>query len=236
LQIIRDYLRLARPHQYIKNCFVFLPIFFDYKFGEVDLLINVFVAFFCFSSIASAVYIINDLCDIAVDQLHPVKKNRPLASGRIRKKEAVIFGGTLVSLSMCVSYFFLSKSFLVVILAYFFLNLCYSNYLKHIAIIDVACISSGFVLRIFGGAVVASITPSHWIVLLTYLLAMFLALAKRRDDLLLLQSGNSVRKCLSQYNMDFISLSMVLMAAITIVSYIRNSVLSNFPPKLIHKK
>jgi len=217
---MRSFLMLIRPHQYVKNFFVFLPLFFAGQIANSALLLNVFIAFIAFSLSASAIYILNDYHDIAEDQQHPKKKNRPLASGSISKRMA-IFLMSLLAVSGLSLMFYLSVQAMVILSAYIFLNISYSFYLKHIAIVDVTIIAIGFVLRLFVGATVTSIHLSMWIVIMTFLLALFLALAKRRDDVLLfLSTGKKMRKVIDGYNLQLIDGAMMVMASIVIVSYI----------------
>jgi 4-hydroxybenzoate polyprenyltransferase len=170
---------------------------------------------------ASAVYVLNDILDVREDRQHPVKKLRPIASGAITVSQAGVFLITLLVLAITLSFVFLPKNLLFILIAYLFLNIAYSFSLKHFAIIDVVCIATGFVLRIFAGGIAAEVPVSHWLVLMVFLLAIFLALAKRRDDLILNAHGyNNTRRSLKHYNLDFISHCMVAMTSITIVSYI----------------
>lgn len=223
--------KLARPHQYIKNAFLFLPIFFGYRMTDPADLANVILAFISFSLAASSEYVLNDINDIDEDRNHPIKRNRPLASGMISKKEAIVFLGILAISSLFIAILLLNRAFLLILLAYIFLNAMYSYKLKHMAIVDIICVATGFVLRIFAGAVVVSITPSHWLVLMTFLLALFIALAKRRDDLLLASDGKNIRRCIDSYNFEFVSGAMMVMASVTIVSYILYTV----SPEVISK-
>ena len=219
-----DFIRLARPEQYVKNLFIFLPLFFAFKLMNGSLLCACTLSFLSFSLLASSVYVFNDIRDISRDRQHPVKKNRPLASGRISEKQGVWFALVLILMSMSFWYF-LKKQTILIFLAYAAMNGIYSIRLKHIAVVDVTCIAIGFVLRILIGTVQADLPTSHWIILMTFLLAMFLALAKRRDDLILQEKDNSkLRSSMDGYNLEFVSLSMLLMAGVTVVSYIMYTV------------
>ena len=216
---IFDFINLARPHQYVKNGFIFLPLFFGAKFYDIPVLVSCLLAFVSFSLLSSCVYVINDLQDIEADRQHPVKKHRPLASGKVSRMQGMMFAAILGIGCLCLCSL-LRVEAVGLMLTYLLLNLCYSYKLKHIAILDVVIISLGFVIRVFVGTVQAGVAISHWIVLMTFLLAMFLALAKRRDDLLVSANGAKTRKCLDGYSFEFVSLSMIFMAAVTIVSYI----------------
>ena len=216
----KSVLKLIRPSQYIKNVFIFLPLFFVGQITNSDLLINAITAFVAFSLSASAVYILNDFLDIEADRLHPIKKYRPLASGLISKNEAFLLIAifSVAGVSLITSQ---SSQALVVLLTYITLNIFYCFYLKHIPIIDITIIAIGFVLRLFVGSLVTETPLSMWIVLMTFLLALFLALAKRRDDVLhFMNTGKKMRKVISGYNLQFIDGAMIIMASVVIVSYI----------------
>lgn len=211
---------LLRPHQYVKNLFIFVPLFFSGQIADGQLLFGAGIAFFAFSLSASAVYILNDYQDIEEDRQHPKKKNRPLASGKISKKNALLLMGTLwISSTLLMA--FLSLPSLGVLAVYVVLNIAYSFRLKHVAILDVTIIAIGFVLRLFIGSTVNDIPLSMWIVIMTFLLALFMALAKRRDDVLIfLNTGEKMRKVIDGYNLQFIDGAMMIMASIVIVAYI----------------
>jgi decaprenyl-phosphate phosphoribosyltransferase len=212
-------LQLMRTHQYVKNFFIFLPLFFALKITESELLINAFIAFIAFSLTASAIYILNDYHDIEEDRQHPKKKNRPLASGAISRVQATVIMVVLfvASFSLIVP---LSLPATVIVGIYVVMNIAYSLYLKHVAIIDVTVIAIGFVLRLFVGAAVTDIELSMWIVIMTFLLALFMALAKRRDDVLIyLNTGKKMRKVIDGYNLQFLDVAMAIMASVVIVAY-----------------
>lgn len=214
------YIRLCRPHQYLKNGFIWLPIFFANELTHVPALISTFLAFSAFCLISSTTYVINDVKDLEEDRRHPVKSMRPLASGAVMKKEAVLIALALFAGSMTIAIAGLPAACVFILMGYLLLNIAYSQGLKHIPIVDIVCIAVGFVLRIFAGGMAARIYISPWIVIMTFLLALFLALAKRRDDLLLAGRGNKVRKAIDGYNLEFISLAMGVMASVIIVAYI----------------
>jgi decaprenyl-phosphate phosphoribosyltransferase len=217
---ISNLIVLIRPHQYVKNLFIFMPMFFVGQMANIDLLVNALIAFIAFSLSASAVYILNDYRDVEDDRLHPTKKNRPLASGSVSSQTALVMMGLLAisGLGLMAS---LSIEAAAILIAYIGLNLAYSFKLKHVAIIDVVIISTGFVLRLFIGSQVTSIPLSMWIVIMTFLLALFLALAKRRDDVLIfLDTGKKMRQVVDGYNLQLIDSAMTIMSAVVIVAYI----------------
>ena len=217
---IKSILRLMRIHQYVKNAFIFLPLFFAGQITNIVLFSNALVGFIGFSIAASAVYTLNDFLDIEDDRKHPSKKDRPLASGLISKKESIVLIGLFSSIGLTIMAT-QSIQALVILLSYIILNIGYSFYLKHIPIIDVAIISIGFVLRLFIGAIVTVTPLSKWIVIMTFLLALFLALAKRRDDVIhFMNTGKKMRKVIDGYNLQLIDGAMMIMASVVIVSYL----------------
>lgn len=214
------YIHLLRIHQYIKNLFIFAPIFFALEITNVDLMLRSFIAFIGFSLCASAVYIFNDYQDMEDDQLHPDKKNRPLAAGQVSVKNAFSILAILLISGLALTYW-LSSTAGLVLFAYIISNVLYSLKLKHVAIVDVSQIALGFIFRIFIGAIVTDIPLSEWIVIMTFLLALFLALAKRRDDVLIYtQTGKKMRKVIDGYNLAFLDTAMSVMSAVVIVAYL----------------
>ncbi len=208
-----------RPHQYIKNLFIFLPLFFALKITDTSLLLNAFIAFIAFSLTASAIYTLNDYRDIEEDRQHPKKKNRPLASGAISKSQAIIIM-VVLGVAGFILMATLSLKGVGILTAYVMMNIAYSFYLKHVAILDVTIIAIGFVFRLFIGSAVTGIILSMWIVIMTFLLALFMALAKRRDDVLIyLDTGKKMRKVIDGYNLQFLDTAMAIMASVVIVAY-----------------
>lgn len=219
---VKHYLQLMRIHQWVKNFFIFLPLFFSFKMDHIPLLIADLWAFVGFCLIASSIYIINDWNDIATDRFHPEKRNRPLASGAINKKEALLMILSLVAVGVSVYIFVLGNYIaLALLVSYFILNIFYSLRLKHIPVIDISIVAIGFVIRIFIGGVVTDTPLSRWIVVMTFLLAIFLALGKRRDDVVIYEeTGDKVRKNVDGYNIPFLNVAIVVVAAVMMVAYI----------------
>ena len=212
-------IKLMRLHQYVKNFFIFLPLFFAMKITDMGLLFSALVAFIAFSLTASAIYIFNDYYDIEEDRQHPKKKDRPLASGVISKPQAIIVMSALFALGF-VLMALLSFKATGILAVYVVLNIAYSVSLKHISILDINIIAIGFVMRLFVGSVVTDIYLSKWIIIMTFLLALFMALAKRRDDVLIfLDTGKRMRKVIDGYNLQFLNTAMAIMASVVIVSY-----------------
>jgi decaprenyl-phosphate phosphoribosyltransferase len=216
---MKKYFKLIRIEQYIKNIFVFAPLFFGKAFLNLDILLLVCISFISFCLASSSIYILNDIYDVKEDKMHPEKSKRPYASGEISKNNAVLLKLCLLSTALLIS-FLISKTLFFIISCYVILNFFYTKWLKHITILDVNIISVGFVLRILAGATVSGIEPSVWILLLTYLLALFLGIAKRRTDVVLSISGKEVRKNIQGYNLSFIDAVLGILASIIIVCYI----------------
>jgi 4-hydroxybenzoate polyprenyltransferase len=222
--LLKEHFRLLRVEQYAKNLFIFLPLFFSLHIGDPELLLRASVAFAAFSIAASSVYIFNDYLDAEEDRKHPVKRNRPLAAGTVTRKSAAVLIPVLALPALAVSWL-LSPMMLNLVLLYLVMNVAYGWKLKHIPIIDIAVIASGFVIRVLVGGVVTGTTIYMWIIIMTFLLALFLALAKRRDDVVLFVGTEGMaRKAIDGYNLVFIDTAMVIMAAVTIVAYIMYTV------------
>ena len=223
---IKSIVQLLRPQQWSKNLFIFMPLFFSANVNNIHQLTLCFYAFVSFSFVASAIYCINDVIDIEDDRKHPEKSQRPLASGQVAIKTAIRL--SILLLVVGISFLLLTNTninLIIVVLLYLIMNIAYVFKLKQIAIIDVMCISSGFVLRVVVGGLAADVVLSHWIVLMTFLLALFLAFAKRRDDVLHhLKKGIIARKNIVNYNTEFLNAMMGITATITIISYIMYTV------------
>ncbi|RAJ06738.1 4-hydroxybenzoate polyprenyltransferase [Chitinophaga skermanii] len=215
-----QYLKLLRPTHWAKNLFLFIPLFFAGEITHIDKIVSLIQAFISFSLIASSIYIINDYRDIEADKLHPKKSKRPLASGAVSKPAALVIFGICIALGFGIALLLKTK-FAFVLGLYFVMNLAYSYGLKNISILDIIILSIGFVLRVKAGGIVAVITISEWLMLMVFLLSLFMAIAKRRDDVLIkLESGKDMRKAVKGYNLDFMNVSLAIAAAVIIVAYI----------------
>ncbi|MCD9017736.1 UbiA prenyltransferase family protein [Parachryseolinea silvisoli] len=214
------YLRLVRAHQWIKNSFLFFPLFFAGDLLNIPQLLSVAYGFLAFSLVASSIYILNDYNDIEADRQHPTKSKRPLASGEISKTTGLVIMVITLASGLFLAYS-IDIRFLYVTLIYYVLNLGYSLGLKHISILDILIVASGFLLRTVAGGVIAQVRISEWLMLMVFLLAVFLALAKRRDDILLAQeSGKVMRKASAKYNMDFVNGGLTMLMSVILVCYI----------------
>ena len=209
-----------RPKQWIKNLFIFLPLIFGKKLFDFSVDLKAITAFCLFSLASSIVYLINDIIDFEEDKLHPMKRLRPIASGKtsikLAKFAALILGIPCILLSFIVNVYFGW-----IVIAYILFNLVYSKILKRVVIIDILCIGGFFLLRIIAGSIVAGVQLSHWILFMTILLALFLGLNKRRQELRILGSrSTSHRSVLSKYRLYFIDQIIAVITSSIAVVYI----------------
>lgn len=224
-------LQLLRPQQWVKNLFVFLPLFFDRHMFDVEYLLPCALMFLAFSFAASGIYCFNDIGDAEADRLHKEKRHRPIASGAVSPTTGyIVMGACWIIAAVLLALIPLAGGQdtmwrYLVLGVYVLLNIAYSLKLKQLAIIDVFIIAIGFVLRVLAGGVATGIFLSHWIVLMTFLLTLFLAFAKRRDDVVTLEeSGVSMRQSVNHYNLSFMNLAISIIASITMVCYIMYTV------------
>ena len=221
---MKEYLQLLRPLQWIKNLFVFAPAFFSNNLLKWDYFVPTFIVFCSFCLISSSIYCFNDLHDVEADRQHPKKQKRPIASGAVSTKA----GYTLMVICTLLSFAVLGlvKSvhtpyLYIIIVGYWLMNIAYCLKLKRYAIIDVCIIAIGFVLRVLAGGMAIDIWISEWLILMTFLLATFLALAKRHDDFHIYeQTGTKPRTSITGYNQTFINEATAIIASITMVCYI----------------
>ena len=225
---MKDILRLIRPHQWIKNMFVFLPLFFGGVLLDRTALLHGIIVFFAYSFTASSIYCYNDVIDVTADRQHPVKCMRPIASGAVSLKTGYALMALMLLLSVAALLLLPADvrwDVATVLGIYYVLNLTYCSWLKQYAILDVCIVAFGFVLRILAGGYAAQIVPSHWIVLMTFLLTLFLSFGKRRDDVLRMnETGEAPRRNTSRYNLTFINQSITITASVTLVCYIMYTV------------
>lgn len=228
--MLKDILSLLRLHQWIKNAFIFIPLFFGQKFFDMQgAWLPSLVAFVAYGLAASAIYCFNDIYDADLDRLHKTKRHRPVASGAIspRKAYALMGGCIFASFSVLWGGFLLSfmgeevKIVSYLIFFYLVMNIAYCIRIKHIAVIDVFIIAVGFVLRLIVGGVASQVQLSHWIILMTFLLALFLAFAKRRDDAITYEeTGVKARPNVNRYSVDFLTQCITIVATMSMICYI----------------
>ncbi len=220
---MRNLIQLIRPHQWIKNLIVLLPVFFGGALLRWNAVYAGLITTLAFSLTASSIYCLNDIIDINDDRQHSVKRNRPLASGAVSIVQGYILMGLMFILSMTSTFLLPSHQVETasVILFYWLLNIAYCLRLKRYAIIDVCIVAFGFVLRILAGGYATNIQLSKWIVLMTFLLMLFLSFAKRRDDVVRMnETGYAPRQNTIRYNLTFINQAITITASVTLVCYI----------------
>ena len=220
-------LLLIRPQQWIKNGFVLIPMFFGGRLLNVDDAIASVVTFFAFSFVASAIYCFNDIVDVEADRRHPVKCHRPIASGAVSVPTAYALMVILTLLSALLLFFLPQRAGETagIVAFYFLLNMAYCLWLKRHASIDVCTVAFGFVLRILAGGMACDVAVSNWLVLMTFLLALFLSFAKRRDDVLRMnETGEPPRRNTIRYNLTFVNQAITVTGTVTLVCYIMYTV------------
>lgn len=222
--MIKNILRLTRPKQWIKNFFVFIPMFFGGELFDLHSIWLATITFVAFSLTASSIYCYNDIVDVDADRFHPVKCLRPIASGALSIRMGYILMAVCFLLSMAVLMALppeVKSQVMAVIVFYYILNLSYCSKLKQFAILDVCIVAFGFVLRILAGGFACELALSSWIVIMTFLLTLFMSFAKRRDDVLRMnETGEAPRKNTVRYNLTFINQAITITASVTLVCYI----------------
>ena len=228
---MKPIISILRPQQWVKNCFVLLPLFFNGGILDVPLLLSAMTMTIAFCFAASGIYCLNDICDVEADRLHPKKCLRPVACGAVSRKLAfaLIAFCMITSISLvCLLQWLVEVDIihlLGIILLYLLMNIAYCVRLKQIAIVDVFIIAAGYVLRIIAGAMATDVFLSYWMVLMTFLLALFLAFSKRRDDVVMYEETNiKARNSIARYNLPFMNQVIGILASITMVCYIMYTV------------
>ncbi|NOR15763.1 MAG: decaprenyl-phosphate phosphoribosyltransferase [Candidatus Aminicenantes bacterium] len=217
--ILSEVIKSTRPQQWLKNFFVFAPLLFSQNVLNLPLVLKSVLAFIVFCLISGAVYIFNDLRDLEEDKQHPLKSQRPLAAGRIKTSHAVVgfLALSIVSFALAAT---LSRNFLLTVFIYFVLQLAYSLRLKHVVILDVFIIAAGFLLRVVAGGFAIEVYLSPWLLICTLLLALFLAMSKRRHELILLQENASAhRPILKEYSPHLLDQMISVVTASTVMAY-----------------
>ena len=222
--MIIQYLKLMRLHQWIKNLILFAALLFGKKLMDPTLLGKNILAFLLFSLVASGQYVLNDYLDRKEDSLHPEKKHRPIASGKINANVALTITAGLLPAALLGSYL-LDPMFFFLTAFYLGFNILYSKYLKHLVILDVMSISIGFVIRAIAGAVVVGVHFSSWLILCTFMLSLFWGFSKRSGELTILEGGaGKHRKILEEYSVSFLDLMLGIVASMTLMSYLMYSI------------
>lgn len=213
-------IKTLRIRQWTKNSFVLMALVFDLQLKNLEAVERSLIGFFVFCLLASAVYIFNDIKDVEADRLHPKKRNRPIASGKLPIPIAYAEAGVLLAITLPVAYL-LSPIFFLICLTYFLTNLAYSQWLKHIPVLDVLILASGFVLRVGGGVSIIQVERfSPWLYLMTMLLALYMGFGKRRTELATLaEVANSHRRVLDGYTLPFLDQLITIVSSTTIIAY-----------------
>ena len=218
--MITDIWKTMRPTHWVKNLFVFAPLFFSGSATQPDRVAVVVLVFLCFGILSSAVYALNDIMDRKRDLSHPEKRLRPIASGRLSPRFAAILAAFLALGSLSLG-FAVSKPLTGVLAGYALLNVAYSVWLKHVVIADVFCIAIGFVLRVIAGGLAINVEVTSWLIIATFLLALFLGLGKRRNELLLLDKSSGVhRPILEEYSPKLVDELISVVTPVTLVTYL----------------
>lgn len=208
-----------RPHQWTKNLFIFAPLLFGKKMTEMTAVGDSLLAFFVFCCLASGLYIFNDWIDVDEDRAHPEKRLRPISSGALSIPAALTASGILFFVGFSAA-FFVGANFFAVAAFYLILNFAYCLRLKKVLILDCMCIATGFVLRVVGGAFAVNVSATHWLIVCAFLLALFLAFTKRRQELLTLEDhAGEHREVLGEYSVDYLEQINNILIAATIVCY-----------------
>ncbi len=211
---MQSYFKLLRPYNWIKNFFVFVPLFFSRSFYSHDKLIDVVWSFIAFSLTASCVYVINDLVDREQDRKHPIKQKRPLASGVISPAMALLLLAFVCVVCVLVTIYFIPSIWPYLVL-YFILNLSYSLWLKKVAAVDILLIASFYLIRVLVGGVAASVPISHWLILCTIFISLFLICGKRKAE----YSQDYRRQVLESYHPQVLDGLLVLSATLAVICY-----------------
>lgn len=218
------YIHLLRPLQWLKNGFVFAPIFFSSNLLKWEFFWPTLIVFMAFCLISSAIYCFNDLRDVEADRLHPKKRLRPIASGAVSVRSGYVMmivctigAFALLPFAQSVNTLYLY----LIMTIYWIMNMAYCLWLKQYALIDVTIIAIGFVMRVLIGGLTTDIWISHWLVLMTFLVTLFLAFTKRNDDYRIYeQTGLKPRVSITGYNKTFINEATAIIASVTLVCYI----------------
>lgn len=220
MRLLVDLLKSMRPRQWIKNLLVFAALLFAQKAFEPMAVAEAVEAFLIFCVLAGSMYIINDCMDVKRDRLDPIKRHRPLASGRVSVGTAASAAALLTVAGLYASLWAGGWLLLAICFAYVAITLAYSFYLKHVLIVDVFCVASGFVLRAVAGAAAIRAEISPWLIICTLLLSLFLALAKRRGELMTLgDEAPSHRATLGEYSTELLDQMISVVTASTLMSY-----------------
>ena len=215
-----EIIKLIRIKHWVKNLFLFIPIFFAGEILDTTHYMPLILGFVAFGLVASSIYVLNDLKDVENDRIHPTKRFRPLAAGTVSVQTAYIIMPVLIAGGLGLAYTIEAK-YAFVLCLYFVMNIAYTLGLKKLAIVDIIIVSIGFVLRIKAGSIVTHTPLSEWVIIMVFLLALFMAIAKRRDDIVIKESsGVDMRVASKKYSLQYLNAMLALISAVIIVSYL----------------
>lgn len=217
---MREYIKLIRPHHYVKNILIFLPLVFSGQLFKLELLIKSIIGVLSFCLICSVVYIMNDIKDIEFDRHHTTKCNRPIASGAIAPSSAIVLAVLFLLISTILNAYFNNKiEAWIILILYFAINVGYSIFgLKHIPLVDIIILVTGFILRVFFGSVITNILISNWLYLTVIAISFYCSLGKRRNEIKC-EEPNCTRRVLKRYNQSFLDKNMYMCLTLAIVFY-----------------
>ena len=217
---MKYYIQSLRPRQWTKNLVLFAGIIFAQQFFNTQLIIKTVIAFISFCMLASSVYLFNDIRDAEKDRLHPIKRDRPIASGKVSKSAAMIISVVFAAVSLTTAYM-LNLNYFILLVVYLFLMSAYTVFLKHVVILDILIIAGGFILRAVSGAAVVEASISSWLLVCTTFLALFLVISKRRHEVLLLgDDAKDHRGILDEYGSKFLDQMIAVVTTATVMGYI----------------
>lgn len=230
---IKNYLKLIRVKHWFKNIIIFIPAFYGGTILEKTTMINSIIGFFVFSLLSSAVYVLNDICDAEKDRLHPVKCDRPIASGAVSEKQAGVILALCILLPLTADILFFGIRFwLIIPVLYLILNISYSIKLKNKPVIDLVILVSGFVLRLIYGAGITGVKISNWLYLTLIALSLFMAFGKRRNEKI--HCGDATRSVLGKYSDNYLNSNMYMYLGLFLVFYALWSMDTTVVPNMIY--
>ena len=223
---MKTYLQLLRAKSWVKNGFLFLPAVFSLKLLDEQLMLHLILGFLVFSLSSSFIYLHNDLKDAPQDALHPRKQNRPIASGKVSKNKAFLISSFVLVAALVLFYISaLPLTFLWLVVSYLTVNLLYVFWLKNVALLELFVVAMNFVIRVLAGCAILAVTPSHWILVVTFFLSFLMVVVKRKAEILQLDArAKEHRSVLAAYSVSFLNTLVYIAATITITAYLLYSI------------
>ena len=209
------FIKLFRVNNYIKNLIIFFPLFLNYEYWNFENYEKLFFSFIFFSLIASSVYIINDVLDLETDKKNKIKKLRPIASGVIKPKQAILFSILLSTISLIFFFIYSNTNIFLLVLIYFIINIIYSLYIKKIKYLDLLTVSSGFIIRIYIGSLLTNVTISNFFISQVILFSLFILISKRREVFFSYEIDIA-----SKYNIKELNYLLIIFLFLNIINYL----------------